>query len=470
MNLDQAISTLKQNRQANKQLEADSTTNAFAKSLNTFKDILVDFLTGLLKVSLDHEPRVTVKNFPKQTTIENKKLNVEVLNFPKKEPIEKVEVVNQKDVVFNTAEIEKKLKDVEMGVHTIAPQLKTSFLGAHTDSKALLEGVIELKQELKKLKLNPEIKVTVPKTEVPAPIVNMPEMKMPAFPKKMEISNMDFTNLENKLDEVITELQYNAKQPVKISNPGDFPVSPTVAAFKDSSGVVKQGLVDGDNHVQVDVLTAPSVTIDTTGLATETTLGSVKTAVESIDTKIDDTTGTDGGANPATRVMTYTSFIPGYDNVASDTVLQGILTTLGATNATPDAYTTADWLLQIKASIDSQLAILNYITDGTPTSLGQGTMAESQKVVIASDQTPVNVIEYSLLRFSPNDIDVASATVTYIGTEDRDGVYLIKKIDTSSGTSFTYATIVNNGSVTTYADAWAARDTTLTYGAFAGLI
>jgi exopolysaccharide biosynthesis protein len=69
-------------------------------------------------------------------------------------------------------------------------------------------------------------------------------------------------------------------------------------------------------------------------------------------------------------------------------------------------------------------------------------------------------------QYSTNAIDEASATVTYIGKEDKDGNWYVLKIDTSSGTVFTYATITNNPTQTTgYADAWADR-ATLTYDIF----
>lgn len=65
-----------------------------------------------------------------------------------------------------------------------------------------------------------------------------------------------------------------------------------------------------------------------------------------------------------------------------------------------------------------------------------------------------------------NTIDEASATVTYIGKENAAAVWSILKIDTTSGTVFTYATIVNNAAQTSgYATAWAAR-ASLTYSQY----
>jgi len=64
-----------------------------------------------------------------------------------------------------------------------------------------------------------------------------------------------------------------------------------------------------------------------------------------------------------------------------------------------------------------------------------------------------------------NNIDEASSTLTYVGKEDKDGVWAIQKIDTSSGTSITYATQTNNPTYTSYSNAWTNR-TSLTYSAY----
>lgn len=68
-------------------------------------------------------------------------------------------------------------------------------------------------------------------------------------------------------------------------------------------------------------------------------------------------------------------------------------------------------------------------------------------------------------RFATSDIDEASATVTYIGKMDADGAWMVQKIDTTSGTAFTYATVLNNPTLTTYALGWAGRATN-TYGTY----
>lgn len=70
-------------------------------------------------------------------------------------------------------------------------------------------------------------------------------------------------------------------------------------------------------------------------------------------------------------------------------------------------------------------------------------------------------------RFNTSDIDEATSTVTYIGKMDADGAWLIMKIDESTNpTAFTYATVLNNPTLTSYALGWAGR-TTATYGTYA---
>lgn len=68
--------------------------------------------------------------------------------------------------------------------------------------------------------------------------------------------------------------------------------------------------------------------------------------------------------------------------------------------------------------------------------------------------------------FNVNHIDNASATVTYYGKEDKNGEWLIQKESVSGTvTTYTFATITNNPSVSDYSSAWTAR-TTLTYGTY----
>jgi hypothetical protein len=55
-------------------------------------------------------------------------------------------------------------------------------------------------------------------------------------------------------------------------------------------------------------------------------------------------------------------------------------------------------------------------------------------------------------------------SISYIGRMRFDGAYCIMKLDETSGSVATYATIQNNPQITTYDDAWDARALTLIYG------
>lgn len=69
-------------------------------------------------------------------------------------------------------------------------------------------------------------------------------------------------------------------------------------------------------------------------------------------------------------------------------------------------------------------------------------------------------------RFATSDIDEASATLVYICKIDADGAWLILKIDSSSNpNSFTYASVLNNPTVTDYDSAFTDR-ASLTYGKY----
>lgn len=256
MDTTQAIKVLSSLKQAKKQKEADMTSNSFARSLNTFKNILVGLLSDLTKLILTNNFAVTVKNFPKSTTINNKELQVKVTNFPKeKEGIEKVEVVNQPNITFSTTLLEQKIDEIIKGGHTYAPLLVSSKKESSVALRKLQDLMLEVISSIKSLKLNPEIKVSTPKVEIPAPIVNIPATKFPAFPKEMKVSNLDLSELVEKLEDVLTELQYQGKQSVTVANPGDFPVSFPIPTFRDVNGAITQVTLTAAGAIPVSIAT-----------------------------------------------------------------------------------------------------------------------------------------------------------------------------------------------------------------------
>jgi hypothetical protein len=78
------------------------------------------------------------------------------------------------------------------------------------------------------------------------------------------------------------------------------------------------------------------------------------------------------------------------------------------------------------------------------------------------NKTSLDVNSIFANEFNTNDIEEVSAIVTYIGMEDKNGCWYVKKIDTSSDVNFSHAMETNNPTVTSYTDAWVNR-ATLTY-------
>jgi len=100
------------------------------------------------------------------------------------------------------------------------------------------------------------------------------------------------------------------------------------SAFSDVSNTDKKGLVDTDRHVQVDVLTMPDVSVDTTGLATsanQTTIIGHIDGLEGLLTTIDADT-----SNISTKIDTLAGAVSGTE-VQVD-VLTMPTTTVQATN------------------------------------------------------------------------------------------------------------------------------------------
>jgi len=92
--------------------------------------------------------------------------------------------------------------------------------------------------------------------------------------------------------------------------------------------------------------------------------------------------------------------------------------------------------------------------------------SRASETTLADVKTAVeNLDEKTLHDFAVNDVEEASGTITYIGLEDSEGEWYIKKIDTTSGTSIGHATALNNTPYGTmdYDEAWGDR-ATLIYG------
>jgi hypothetical protein len=106
-------------------------------------------------------------------------------------------------------------------------------------------------------------------------------------------------------------------------------------------------------------------------------------------------------------------------------------------------------------------AITEVITGGMNSyPYSSSTGSRNPALITKKREQIVSVVD----RFSSNDIDSPSIDLTYIGQENVDGDWMVKKIvQSGSINSFRYATIKNNEDIETYADAWSDR-VSLNYG------
>jgi len=88
-------------------------------------------------------------------------------------------------------------------------------------------------------------------------------------------------------------------------------------------------------------------------------------------------------------------------------------------------------------------------------------------VTATSIETKLQTVIDNQNEFITNDIDVFSSTITYIGSENKDGDWYVKRIDTTSQTAFRHASIQNNPSYPDYDTAWDARGS-LSYQIYSG--
>ena len=106
--------------------------------------------------------------------------------------------------------------------------------------------------------------------------------------------------------------------------------------------------------------------------------------------------------------------------------------------------------------------ILTFLTGDSRNAQGIVIIDENgEQVGIAARPLIVSRLD----EYGTNDIEEASPTTPYIGKETAGGAWLIVRVDTSTGTSFRFATAQNNAGLTSYSEAWANR-AIATYGTY----
>lgn len=228
--LDKAYKELTQSNKKKQEVRLESNPVVI---MHEFKNEVMRFLKQLASIALTHDYRTSITNFPKVQQVEVSKL-----------PKEAFKVVNEID----TSKIEKMISEMkEM---------------SKKDKQVLVKNQVDMSM-----------------------VETLLESVVRAVEASKKTNDGSTTKDSKELLRAITELKdvmsKDKQMAVTIANFDSFPVALPIASYKNSAGETKQGLVDADNHVQVDVLTMPAVTVDVSAVSTSAnqTNGSQKTQI-----------------------------------------------------------------------------------------------------------------------------------------------------------------------------------------------
>ena len=283
--LDKAIAKMSHNKsmmagvnKVDEHLARQSST--FTVSLmNTFEDFrhkIASLVLESLQIILKAIHKVEVTN------------SVSISNLPK---IQKVQVVSSTDIDANR----KILSSIESGNTTLRALAdkkpvdvqKVQVVGK--DDSGLFRSIAEASSSIRN-RLGEILSVKVTNQPDLSNIESSLEVAKDHYlmmNKEMGKKKDDKVGKEmvERLDQLITAVEDSKTDVVSINNLDNFPVALPIAAYRNSAGDTKHGLVDADSHVQVDVLTMPDVTVNT---------GDLEIGAVEIKNSTDDTRATVG--------------------------------------------------------------------------------------------------------------------------------------------------------------------------------
>lgn len=398
----------------------------------------------------------------------------------------KTKITNMPELAINaTNEIVHATEQVKLAVDNKSVDLSgilTHLEGIHADLNRLpteypsfpdmptemavnnLDGIIEkldsLSKEISKLKPAPNIEVKAPKITV-----NL-DKELKNFTKaikeiKIPQSKTDTKGVEQavkKVEKAIQSIQFpvpnfrtqdivEAIENINIST-GDI----TVGAFSDPSNVDRKALVDADRHIQVDVLTAPPVSVDTTGLATDTKqdtqiseLQDIEADIESTNTRLGEVQATPTANTVLARLKTIAdNQLPDSHNVTVDNASLAI--TASSLPLPTGAATAANQ--QTDALTNTQLRATPVPVSGTiSTGLSQPLTDTQLRATAVPVTGTVNTEEIRPATPALSNVTMTGSSVTLVAANnDRKGLYIfndsgvtvyVKCGTAASSTSFT---------------------------------
>lgn len=197
--------------------------------------------TIAVKQSVDGIPtEITVKNFPETVTVSNQP--------------------SDKNMVKSIEMVDKSVQSLHKPLEALRKVEITNQPVGQIESVRLEAGKIV--KAVKALKLDPKITVQAPKPE---------RIIVPPAQVSVEKTEIDYKKIAKAIADSVPNIDYTKLEALLQNSVGSIQVGGGGSrsySYQTSDGTKTQALVDSDKHVQVDVLTAPPVSVDTSGLAT----------------------------------------------------------------------------------------------------------------------------------------------------------------------------------------------------------
>ena len=274
--------------------------------LNYSKKVLENVTLGA--VNKITKNKYDINNFPDNQKVSGK---VEVSNLPKEQKVlldfpdvQKVEGKVKTDTKPFFKSIFNKLHEVVLALGKVLSVKVTNFPEPKDFPKSVKISNLPKEKEVdfsnveKKLSDVEKAIGKLPKSYPKAKEIVFPKQKDIVVPDEVIIKNLEFLK-SKKAGEYV---------PVRLTDGDEFYeafssiVSRVKSFFSDSNGKKKDALVDADRHLQVDVLTSPEVTVDTSELAT-----SDNQTNGTQQSKLKEVSPIDATQNNPSYALTYTS-------------------------------------------------------------------------------------------------------------------------------------------------------------------
>lgn len=380
-----------------------------------------------------HEPRVTVKNFPKKiSTPDFKKIVAELKNLEKS--------LAPKNIDFSLLiEAVNSLKEQVAKIPTEHPEQPEPIEEVTVKNlETLKPSINKLEDAIKKLKLDPKINVespTIPELDL-TPVANIMSQI------KESVLSIKIPDNSKSLGEVV-----KAQKAVKSAIDNlTFPVPNYVLPYKNTAGAATQVQLDSNGNVPI----AGSITVDTTGLATSANQTTEQGLTGSLTETAPGTDTASSGLNGrlqriAQRLTSLIALLPGsLGQKARTASLAVTLSSEDITALTPPAAITGFATETTLASIKDTAGI-KKITDALPAGTNAiGKLAANSGVDIG-DVDVTSSVTSSLDHGSNLDIDTTAEQITSTSFACKFGV-TVKADITNTGIIYVGNSDVTAGS------------------------